>query len=268
MPLKGGLGFESRRMQKLLLGDSPTTSKIEDGHHVYCTWQLNFGFGYVSSLDDYKIVAIALIKENLNTEIVIYVYSLRSKEWTTKRKVYGDWFCFQSYDYPYLSLGALVEENLHWNISEGDHKCIGWFDLAKDEFKIMRLPNFELGDQINNVQYGFALYSINECLCTWRQYWNGRVEVWMMREYGKWGSWTKMFDRNLSDDLYHCCKLVGLQDSGKILIMTRHTNLVLADMNCDPPIFVRLGPIGSARFVGGVSHVHSLISPLALYGEQ
>ncbi|GAB2233383.1 hypothetical protein Droror1_Dr00002605 [Drosera rotundifolia] len=136
-----------------------------------------FGFGYVSSLDDYKIVVLQFPSDG--PLVFMYVYSLKSDRWN-KHKVVCD------ARYPMvMETGQLVYDALHWLIFRGgmpqDMQCILCFNLVNETLDLVPLPDKE---------FTFGLFESGGCLRTWRKV-DKTVLVSILKEYGVWKSWTK-----------------------------------------------------------------------------
>uniref|UniRef100_A0A803L7S3 F-box associated beta-propeller type 1 domain-containing protein n=1 Tax=Chenopodium quinoa TaxID=63459 RepID=A0A803L7S3_CHEQI len=114
--------------------------------------RVSWGFGYVSSIDDYKIVRI--LELNDYREIWVHVFSLKSKKWTRiSDELYKDIFSLKTNEHEEIGFdhseepirnpyafhsrqGILVNETLYWIVSEVDdfgRKIIA-FDLALEMF--------------------------------------------------------------------------------------------------------------------------------------
>ncbi|XP_004295305.1 PREDICTED: F-box protein CPR30-like [Fragaria vesca subsp. vesca] len=145
-------------------------------------FQIFTGFGYVSATDDYKIL-IANSRFEEGEQSKIHIFSSKSKSW---RRI-------QDSQYSGLSmsvLGTLCNETLHWLRFKQD--IIVAFDLADEKFRIMALPVVE--------EYG-GLGDFGGCLCVFGQVdvAAASIDLWVMREYGKGNSWTKLFNLRISD---------------------------------------------------------------------
>ncbi|XP_059645935.1 F-box protein CPR1-like [Cornus florida] len=103
---------------------------------------------------------------------------------------------FMGLDFPYYlrykrEHAMVVNGALHWLVSrrpESDKaNLIAAFDLGVEEYRLVPLP--ELLDQ--NVHMN--LKDFGGCLSLLCNYFEVRVEIWVMEEYGVKESWTKLF---------------------------------------------------------------------------
>ncbi|XP_021749694.1 F-box protein At3g07870-like [Chenopodium quinoa] len=239
--------------------------EIKD-HREFEEKELNYGFGYVTMLDDYEIVNVEFVEGMQDAEMVVSVYSLRSKEW--RHKFVEKRLDFDKQPWAFSKfVGELVKETLYWGMIVGKEgalkKCIFAFDLAKEEFRIMPLPKTNLGDDDGVRRWGFGLCSINDCLFAWGKYDDGHLELWKFKEHGGVESWTKLWAPNLMENLgvQDCRDLFLIKESGKILILTGADALAFADMNHDPPEYMYFDGV---KISGAVNYVYSLVSPIHL----
>ncbi|KAL6216400.1 hypothetical protein ACLB2K_009623 [Fragaria x ananassa] len=131
----------------------PDIGYSSDGTAVleYC------GAGYLSATDNYKVLVGYFLKkqnEDRNTEMV-HIFSLEDHSW---RIVDVDYFgdIFPRHQ------GMLSNEALHW-LYDGDSGFdLIVFDLAKEEFRIMQLPNV---DNDGRSWFGCLLGVVGGCLC-------------------------------------------------------------------------------------------------------
>ncbi|XP_021747546.1 F-box/kelch-repeat protein At3g23880-like [Chenopodium quinoa] len=235
---------------------------------AYSAEEFNFGFGYVSSRDDYYIVAINFPVCLSSPEAVVFVYSLRLREWKSYKTVRNDKkdrLSLELQDQFYNQPGKLVKETLHWGVILGnDEKCIVTFDLANQEEFLgkMKLPYGNFGEAKNSDR-AFCLCCLDDCLCAWANYEGGNVvEMWMLKEYGGKKSWSKLFRFNL---LHYCRSFYGFTRSGMVFKFYNNNEIMLADFSHDPPEYFH---IGCVERWSAVNYVPSLISPLAIITEQ
>nr|XP_004289374.2 PREDICTED: F-box/kelch-repeat protein At3g23880-like [Fragaria vesca subsp. vesca] len=149
------------------------------------------GLGHLSATDDYKVIVAAgrarsrdrrklyLQRDEIKE---VKIFSLRSKLWIELIP-------------PRLTLerqGTLCNEALHWLHC----KSIVVFDLAKEEFRLMPLP-----DCLVRRQFYIRLgVSSGGCLCVTHIFNSeNSIELWVMRKYGVRESWTKLFNCNIAE---------------------------------------------------------------------
>ncbi|XP_021729160.1 F-box protein CPR30-like [Chenopodium quinoa] len=217
--------------------------------------QFSFGFGYVSSTKDYSIVAISLSISPRRPGIVVYVYSLRYRQWQTPRIFMRHLSSLSCQECWYNCIGVLVNETLHWVFTLGKlAKYIGAFNLANntdDAFKLMDLaPKTELGDD-----RVIKLCNMDGCLCAWGEYDGHLIKMWVMKEYGVTKSWTCLLKLSLGGI---CHGIFQRTESGKVMIVVEN-DLVLVDTRSDPPNFVQFHRC--ERLSEVVNYVQSLIRP-------
>lgn len=213
-------------------------------------WKLIYGFGFVSSKDDYMLFVGGL--QRWSSENFVYVYSLRFKGW---KKV-------GIFDKTELSVirgggGVLVNETLHWDMTQvrtsSAKKCICGFDLLDEAFKYVPMPNVYVG---NGDYLDFKLCEMGGSLCAWTEVINGGLEMWMLMQYGIRDSWMKMFKIDMIprlDNFYGCT------ESGKVLVQADEGSLLLVDPNQSPPKYTSL--VKDLGEIEVVSYFRSPVSP-------
>ncbi|GAB2294119.1 hypothetical protein Dimus_028338 [Dionaea muscipula] len=210
------------------------------------TIRLGFGFGYVSSSDDYKIVVLQFPRDG--SKVLMFVYSLNSCKWNKHEVV-------RNAKSPLvLEMGQLVNETLHWIVFQGwsyEKQCVLGFDLADETIKELPLPKSRL----------IGLFVSSGCLCI-REMINKSVEVWMLKQYGVWDSWTKLFKL---EDLPGWEALSGdflgfIDIGGTCSVLTRNEDnrVVFTDLNGE-----QLKYVGGFDHIEVLSYVESLSSPFA-----
>ncbi|KAK9285776.1 hypothetical protein L1049_024977 [Liquidambar formosana] len=148
----------------------------------HCPTILTFyGFGYDSSIDDYKMIRI--IPNNMNYLGISSadVLTLKTNSW---RRI-SDW--------PWRGfpdMGVFVNGALHWLANDANYVdyLIASFDLAGEKFKEVEKPN--LGDEKSN----FTIGVLGGCLCVFHYHHeNGSKAstIWVLKQYGVKESWTK-----------------------------------------------------------------------------
>ncbi|KAJ8767557.1 hypothetical protein K2173_017626 [Erythroxylum novogranatense] len=133
----------------------------------------SYGFGYVSTSDDYKVVRI-------DDGSIVSIYSLRTDSW---RRL-GNF----PYDNSVFESGLLLNGFVHWALNsrecENPKHLVVCFDLEKEMFQEMLAPDID--DTSSDIWMGTlggklcALYSRNDM----------QNDVWIMQEYGVAESWT------------------------------------------------------------------------------
>lgn len=152
---------------------------------------LFYGFAYLSSTDDYKLlIAIRILgdqEEEEENQTQAYVFSSKANSW--KR--------IESPDPLYCNIqnkGILSNGVLHW-VGQGLDVEIVAFDVAAEEFRTMPLPD-------DHGSYFRELGVFGGCLCAFddeNASPTGFIDLWVMKEYDVGDSWTKLFTLRVSD---------------------------------------------------------------------
>ncbi|XP_043698614.1 F-box/kelch-repeat protein At3g06240-like [Telopea speciosissima] len=185
------------------------------------------GFGYDHINNEYKVVRIVYFSEsgmdNLIFKSDVTVYSLGTGKW---KKLGNVPFDIRNTD---TSSRAVVNGSIHWmatrEINSEMSNLIVSFDVRNEVFREIQLPNCVEAKPNGCVRALGGFLSLIECIP------GGNVEIWVMKDYGVNGSWTKQFTIEL---LYG----YGFEDSrevfpkeilrsGEILIEKNNKNLVL-----------------------------------------
>ncbi|GJV25561.1 F-box protein CPR1-like protein [Tanacetum coccineum] len=136
------------------------------------------GFGYDSSIDDYKVV----IGFRNSKKLVFAVLTLKSNVWRAVAVESG---------FDYLSgNGILCNGAIHWYAFSNNNFAIVSFDLSKEVFKEIPLP------KLVRSNWDFTLGTMKDCLCifaspniNFRK--NEDIEIWVMRSYNVQESWER-----------------------------------------------------------------------------
>lgn len=211
--------------------------------------KLIYGFGFVSSKDDYLLFVGGLQRRSY--ENFVYVYSLRSNDW---KKIGA--FDANKFSIFLGGRGVLVNETLHWDATQVrtlNGKGIYGFDLVDEIFKDVRMPRVFRG---NDLFLDFKVSEVGGCLCAWAEDIYGGVEMWMLMQYGVWDSWTKLFKIDMIPGLDN---FYGCSENGKVLVQTDDGSLLLADPDHGSTRFISI-----VKDLGGievVSYIRSPVSP-------
>ncbi|KAJ9174391.1 hypothetical protein P3X46_013038 [Hevea brasiliensis] len=183
----------------------------------------SLGFGFDSTTDDYKLVRI-VYSHFIFDEIrpFVEIYSLRSRGW---RKVKKD----LKYFITARSTSAFLNGACHWVATKrgngpGVRDVIVSFSLGEEVFGEMEVPDC----LVKKYHYmDVAVFDGSLLLvASFKLTGEGCFTVWMMKEYGIPGSWTKLF--NISH-LKWIRKLVAFRKSGKVLLAKSFGDLVFYD---------------------------------------
>ncbi|XP_024156233.1 F-box/kelch-repeat protein At3g23880 [Rosa chinensis] len=165
-----------------------------------------YGFGYVSSTDDYKLVLVVHIGSDdfrpddfgFAPDVKIFIFSVRANSW--KISEVSRW-PFLRYT-PTSDCGTLSNEAIHWvnqyyDYLEGYTEAICAFDLESEELRKVPAPCFnqdDYDDRVLNRRMQTVVDS-GGCLCVSFQFFHANykdIELWMMRDYGVSNSWMKL----------------------------------------------------------------------------
>lgn len=222
--------------------------------------QTAWAFGYVSSLDDYKIVGYCYDFE---------VPTKKAQTWTLRNAKWGKVILHEGYlmdsgNHP----AVIVDERVFW-IMYVDYGvwCIVGFDLSDESFEEVRVPAWMATlEDVDVFAMGRWLGVHGTCE-------KGGVEIGMLKHYGDWDSWTKLckidgdsfaVDRFDSENYKLSYYLCGLTRSGKFLMIHDDESIFLVDTNQNPPTFVKILRINS--YIETVAYSESLISPFSQRG--
>ncbi|KAL2505825.1 F-box protein CPR30 [Abeliophyllum distichum] len=160
--------------------------KFANLHHF-----VNYGFGYDSSTDDYKVVRlITAYNQSVSECSLVELYSLKSDSWTRYEDLVG--YALES------NYGILIGGALHWlryesEMDDFENPIVG-FDLAKEEFNFVPGPNCNLPGKFSLMNLG----NYQGCLSLFCQFDNLASEMWVMTELGIKESWSPIFIVNLT----------------------------------------------------------------------
>ncbi|OMO55040.1 hypothetical protein CCACVL1_27429 [Corchorus capsularis] len=145
-----------------------------------------YGLGYDASLDDYKVVRVFTPQINgfeYASKSIVRVYSWRTNSWRRIQDL--------ALGAPFDETGKYVDGSLNWSAFRRQETGFSWIivslDLAKETFKEVLQPCY--GNGVSDKSLGL----LNGCLCVFCNYGELYIDVWVMREYGKIESWTKLF---------------------------------------------------------------------------
>ncbi|KAH9603615.1 hypothetical protein KSS87_015991, partial [Heliosperma pusillum] len=224
-----------------------------------CCKNSTWGFGYVSCIDDYKVVRMSESKVNPN-EILVHVLSLRTEIW---KQVYDEKLCKYCLRGASLSAGLLIDETLYWIMYRqgGDYEqdVLG-FDLGFEQFNMVQ--NLVQGDSyLGWVRF---LCCMGGCLSMSRVTNRGNVSISMLKQSGQ-VDYIGVY-RDL--DLGLCCSAVGFTRDGKFFIQLGERELGLVDPNCSPKKYTTLFKFKGEGFIDIKSYIPSLVSPSSVSGMQ
>jgi len=199
-----------------------------------------------------------------------FMYSLRCDDWES-------YDGFSEEELEIFSVDSvLVHEQLHYAASWGraskkkKAKCIAAFNLDSKgfEFDMLPLPEAKFGHDhaYHQGDSSFQLSAMDGCLCAWAKYRDGSVQMWVLKQYGKWDSWTKVFSLNMFLKWGILPRqFFGYSPTGKVLVRTDCEGFVLVNIDKCGSKYVCVvkqdSDMEEANFVG------SLLSPFNIAGS-
>ncbi|XVE58619.1 hypothetical protein DITRI_Ditri04bG0184000 [Diplodiscus trichospermus] len=144
-----------------------------------------YGFGFDASVDDYKVVRVFCYQRKGfedGYDSIVRVYSLKTNFW---RRI-------QDFPFgvPCDEAGKYVDGSLNWAVFRRQEMGFSWIivslDLAQETYKEVLQPSY--GDGAGERTLGI----LDGCLCVLCCYGRMYADVWVMREFGKRESWTKV----------------------------------------------------------------------------
>ncbi|KAL9225400.1 hypothetical protein vseg_001332 [Gypsophila vaccaria] len=225
---------------------------LECGEESVCSW----GFGFVSSLGDYRIVRMSESRRN-PSGIIVHLYSLGSREW---KQVYDGKVKGYVLKGGSLSGGVLVNETLYWIMHQRggdyDEQDILGFDLARETF--VQVVGLVPGDSyLGGVRF---VCCMGGCLGMGRFTNRGDVSVSILKESGQ-VEYIGLY-RDLG--LGWCCSAVGFTGDGKFFVQLGERELGIVDPSCSPKRYTRLFNFNGKGFIDVKGFVPSLVSPSAI----
>ncbi|XP_074273792.1 F-box protein CPR1-like [Silene latifolia] len=183
-----------------------------------------FGFGFDSVSGDYKLLRMI---ETCNDSGLLHgetsVYNLRNDSWKCVNDQTRGEFVLQN------SMGAFVNEVLHFiAIDSKLNAKVKCFNLRNETFSYLDFPKFD--DKFSRNCY--VVRELGGCLTVMVNYHKvflgmagdrslGKVDLWVMKEYGNKESWFRLFSiRDLArlDVLIHVRPVVYSRDKERVLL--------------------------------------------------
>ncbi|KAK9016746.1 hypothetical protein V6N11_079240 [Hibiscus sabdariffa] len=192
--------------------------------------RINFGFGFDSGTNDYKLVIIGIGKED--TWIKPFLFSLNENCWKRVNAIPPNY----TFDSSELSGSVpFVNGAVHWigyqkrNNGRFTNAILG-FDLSAEEFTEISLPESLIGlgpMNLFTMKYGESSIAVLK-----RDRANGLWdldELWVMKEYGVVGSWTKVLTLTLHRKWFP--NVLGLRKNGEVLVQLDYGKMASLDLN-------------------------------------
>ncbi|KAL8051773.1 hypothetical protein ABFX02_06G170600 [Erythranthe guttata] len=160
-----------------------------------------FGFGYDSSVDDYKIFRY-YVRDLIVPGVFLDVYYVRGGFW---KSVENPAYIPNHFE---IGHGAFLNGAIHWLATkpvELDYRITA-FDFAREVFDEIPLP---IRIDEDGIVLRYKLVVFDGCLCLVKYKMNSGTDVWIMKEYGMAESWTKYDFRG---ELKPFCYIHGGED--------------------------------------------------------
>ncbi|KAH6804187.1 hypothetical protein C2S51_032434 [Perilla frutescens var. frutescens] len=209
---------------------------------------ITYAFGYDELHDDYKVVEIFRAERETGAhEIEVKVYSMRTNYW----KIVSNWPGGLAFGGP----GKFLNGIIHWSVCDRDRAVSSFIvshDLATDTFIELPLPVFDDND------VRVEVHILGGCLAALCEH-NVHMDVWVMKEYGKRESWTKVvrvpFFLDFRDHEFFRPSPLFLSSDGKILFNYGSTIRIYDSSNPHSHQF------STTSEVEAITYVESLMSP-------
>ncbi|XP_058202602.1 F-box/kelch-repeat protein At3g23880-like [Rhododendron vialii] len=211
-------------------------------------WSPGCGLGYDSFTDDYKVVLVLNGGSNRDYHLnKVAVYTLRADSW---RRIA---------DFPHSIImagkGKFVSGALHWTVSDGSSKLIVSLDLAKETYGEVSQPDYNRDGGLLSTMDVLSGY-----LCMLCKYPRAHVDLWVMKEYGKTESWTKLVAiHDVTHPLYgEYFTLWCILNNGDILLVVKES---LVRYSPNDGTFSYLKIHGFFPYCNAYPYIESLVSP-------
>ncbi|XP_027181870.1 F-box/kelch-repeat protein At3g06240-like [Coffea eugenioides] len=188
------------------------------------------GFGINPSTGGYTIVLGCYYWDNLQQKRAIYIITQRR----------GRYECKRIQDIPgttniYQRLGVSVNGHLHWPASVQNESVVLSYNLAEEKIRSIPLNGqaiTELPDLGLSLPFPvpFTLGTCEGHLCTISKPWDAVVqrkdtfELWVMKEYGVWKSWTWLNNIEGIGD-YGSLLPLGFFENGDLMVDADSTHI-------------------------------------------
>ncbi|XVF70358.1 hypothetical protein PTKIN_Ptkin11bG0155700 [Pterospermum kingtungense] len=210
---------------------------------------LVFGFGFDSRTNDYKLLIVAGTVETLTDA---YLFSLSGNCWKRFSAM------FTEYAIEGVISSTFVNGAVHWlgyqrGNDGGFRNTVLGFDISTEEYLVMGLPESLIG--LCPLDLSIMKYQ-EASIAVLRRDWEDseQLDMWVMKEYGKVGSWTKVL--HLTDQSGGLPpRVLGFRKNGEVLLQVDGGEMASMDLNCQQ--IEHLGIEAKASFVD--SYVESLV---------
>ncbi|OMP04625.1 hypothetical protein COLO4_09451 [Corchorus olitorius] len=220
----------------------------------------HIGFGFDSETHDYKVLNLVTMVldglDGIGETVEAYLFSLNTNSWKNITATYS----YPEYTIEGHSLSVFVNGILHWlGYKKGND---GWFtnmvlglDTSTERFLDITLPENLVGLCPTNLcimKYGES--SIAVLKSDSEDY--GQLEVWVMKEYGEFDSWTMVL--HLTDETGEAIpRVLWFRNNGEVLLEADGGELASMDLECQ--LMEDLGIESEEGYSVVESYVESLV---------
>ncbi|XP_057434379.1 F-box/kelch-repeat protein At3g23880-like [Lotus japonicus] len=228
-------------------------------------WHENFGFGYDSLNDSYKMVVILDVRDSLQDpkHNVVNVYDMGGSYWRSIRS---------SPDLP-TSLwpmptrnGVYLSSTLNWLVLVNtDTLIIFSLNLVREEYSHLSLP--PPSQHVEDLRPPPILEALKDSLCILQSDGKEGFVVWQMKEFGDQESWIKLFNFCFEEDLIHMVPSFSpiqfiLSKNNEILLISPHELVLYKHIDKTFKFTSRVPQHQSSYPCIFHNYVESLVSPL------
>ncbi|KAL3502776.1 hypothetical protein ACH5RR_037225 [Cinchona calisaya] len=187
------------------------------------------GFGFDVKNNDFKVVRIAYVQgiNGYNLPPKVEIFALNLGTWSgIDADVPENWVI------EYFWTQAFVKGKVHWvackmnmDRENGKENLIMVFDLSDEVFEELLLPNALLDESPINLctlEYKDSVAVLDYD----RRLWSGSCCIWLMKDYGDFKSWSKMYSVNLDAGMG---MVLSFTNDGNLLLTVRNGELVTYD---------------------------------------
>ncbi|KAK9724796.1 hypothetical protein RND81_05G099100 [Saponaria officinalis] len=231
----------------------------------------SWGFGYVASIDDYKVVRI--IELPLSLEIMVHVFSMKSNSWRRiDPREYDHVLSLRSFKSAVIisgqhyifhtNRGVVCDERVNWIVAKAEVWGIRVvsFDMVNETFETYH--NVELSTR--EVYWDKFLCVMRGCFSIYGA--NMRDDAYIsMYKCPREGYQRKESIRLFRDlRLDSCTDLIDLSRDGKFLVQKDDAEIGMVDSSLRPMIYKRLIKFNETGRISSMyltRHVPSLVTP-------
>jgi len=226
--------------------------KFTDPYLLSFNYRTSWGFAYVSSEDDYKVVR--LIQDFSTLELIVHVFSLQTQKW----RCVHDHGLDHSVDLSKAHPGVLVGETLYWFMDTRGltrNAMVVGFNLALEKFeKVQGLVPRSITPWNHSLCVmggSLSLYGLSMPDQVYMSILNRAAEVESMYLPPELGP-------------QFCSGLVGFTRAGRFFLVSKNWEVALIDPNVSPTLYTPLVTFKKDRRPSISCYVPSLISPSSM----